>query len=65
MFFKTFKTEAEALAFIAGIEYANDSTLTARQHRDDPRCVIVEDDDCDDDDSFLVDAPVVVETVSS
>jgi hypothetical protein len=64
MFFKTFSSEAEARAFIAGVEYVNDPTLTARLHSADPCCVILEDEDCDDD-SFLVDAPVDVGTVPS
>lgn len=51
MSFKNFPTEAEARAFIAGVEYVNDPTLTARQHEADPCCVILEDEDVSDDPS--------------
>lgn len=48
---KRFNSPDEALAFIAGVEYVNDPTLTAYVSDGDPCCVILEDEDVEDDPS--------------
>jgi hypothetical protein len=46
---KEFKTEAEAKAFVEGVEYVNDSAITARA----VGCVVVMEDDDQDEDGDL------------
>lgn len=46
---KTFKTRAEASAFLSGVEYVNDSAITAYVSELDPCTVVVLDTDEDED----------------
>lgn len=45
---REFETAHEAIAFLDGIEYVNDSALRARINDDDPLRVHIEDEDYGD-----------------
>lgn len=55
--YKTFSTAIEASAFVAGVEYVNDSALVAYVVDEDPCCVAIEDRDGADEEEDTSDDP--------